>query len=262
MKAYQSIKNLVWQFLPYELGIIPRLSIDRINALMNSGSAVECPCCNKQFAQMLDAGNPVRNNVRCPFCRSLERQRFIWLYLQRETDLFKEDHRLLHIAPERCFYRSFAKSTLLDYTAADKFTKGNKYPRKTVNFDLTEARFSDEYFDVFICCHVLEHIPDDYKAISELYRMTRRNGWGILQVPIRRDMPSTFEDPSIVTEAEREAAYGQFDHVRQYGLDFIDRVTAAGFDVTRISCEDFSSPQEMQRYRIIDSDDIYVCRRN
>ena len=85
--------------------------------------------------------------------------------------------------------------------------------------------------DAIICNHVLEHIPDDRKAMKELRRVLKPGGWGILQVPISYVLAATHEDPSIVTTEAREQAFGQYDHVRIYAKDYVDRLVGAGFKV-------------------------------
>jgi ubiquinone/menaquinone biosynthesis C-methylase UbiE len=98
--------------------------------------------------------------------------------------------------------------------------------------DLADISVGDESFDVIICNHVLEHIIDDHKAMTELYRVLKPKGWAILQVPISPTLTHTFEDFSLTTDTQREAAFGQHDHVRIYANDYIQRLDKAGFAVT------------------------------
>ena len=98
-----------------------------------------------------------------------------------------------------------------------------------IKIDITDIKFQNNTFDCILCSHVLEHILDDNKAIRELYRVLKPNGWAILQVPILRE--KTFEDPNIQTPEERLKYFGQEDHVRIYGLDYKDRLENAGFKV-------------------------------
>lgn len=115
-----------------------------------------------------------------------------------------------------------------------------------VKMDITDIRYPDESFDIIICSHVLEHVPDDVKAMSEFHRVLKKNGWAILLVPIAA-MDKTYEDFSIVTEAGRLKAFGQSDHVRKYGKDYIDRLRSAGFNVTVIKKEELASEEEIKR---------------
>ena len=60
-------------------------------------------------------------------------------------------------------------------------------------------------------------------AMSELYRVMKKGGQGIFQVPIDYNRKTTYEDFSITSSEDREMAFGQSDHVRWYGLDYRNR---------------------------------------
>jgi len=130
--------------------------------------------------------------------------------------------KLVHVAPERCLEKKFRK--LYDYLSIDLYSQ-NVMKR----MDVTALDLNDESVDVFVCNHVLEHVQDDKKAIAEIFRVLKTNGWASLQVPIKGE--ATLEDPTIVSEADRLKYYGQEDHVRQFGMDVIERFKDAGFSV-------------------------------
>lgn len=148
----------------------------------------------------------------------------MWLYLQNETQFFTEKLKVLHIAPEQEFLRRFKKMDNLDYTSADLFS-----PIVDVKADILDLPFADNSFDVIICNHVLEHIVEDRKAMSELYRVMKPGGWGILQVPMKNSLEKTYEDFTITDPKERQKYFGQYDHVRWYGMDYFDRLRSVGF---------------------------------
>lgn len=205
------------------------LLINRIVAVFLIGNKVECPVCGGKFRKFLPYGYTKatgRDNCLCPKCLSLERHRLMWLFLNRETKFFSENLKVLHIAPEQCFYKRFKAITNLDYTTADL-----ESPIADVHFDVQEIPFAQESYDVVICNHVLEHVTNDAKAMSEIYRVLKPNGFAILQVPMDTDNPNTMEDPNVTDPKEREKLYRQKDHVRLYGLDYSDRLSAAGFNV-------------------------------
>ena len=166
-----------------------------------------------------------RENALSPGTLSLERHRQMWLYLQNETNFFTQNYKVLHIAPEQEFLRKFKKMKNLDYTSADLFS-----PIVDVKADILDLPFENESFDVIICNHVLEHIDDDRKAMSELYRVMKKGGWGILQVPMKNSLEKTYEDFTITDPKERQKHFGQYDHVRWYGMDYFDRLKSVGFD--------------------------------
>jgi ubiquinone/menaquinone biosynthesis C-methylase UbiE len=122
--------------------------------------------------------------------------------------------------------------------------------------DITNTSFADNEFDIIFCSHVLEHVPDDRKAMHELYRILNPAGFGILQVPIKTQrggipMTETYEDFSITDPGQREIAFGQHDHVRIYGTDFKDRLESAKFKVTLVRFADQLSEQDRRRYRLL-----------
>lgn len=183
------------------------------------------PIDGKSYRKFLPYGyGKQRENALSPGTLSLERHRQMWLYLQNETDFFTKNYKVLHIAPEQEFLRKFKKMKNLDYTSADLFS-----PIVDVKADILDLPFGDETFDVVICNHVLEHIEDDSKAMSELYRVMKKGGWGILQVPMKNSLEKTYEDFTIKDPKERQKHFGQYDHVRWYGMDYFDRLKAVGF---------------------------------
>nr|WP_320120604.1 class I SAM-dependent methyltransferase [uncultured Marinifilum sp.] len=223
------IIRFLLQIFPRPVLIRMSLLINRVVAIFLVGNKVECPVCGGHFRKFLPYGYTKatgRDNCLCPKCLSLERHRLMWLYLNKETDFFSKNLKVLHIAPEQCFYKRFKALTNLDYTTADL-----ESPIADVHFDVQKIPFAEETYDVVICNHVMEHVTDDAKAMSEIYRVLKPNGFAILQVPMDTDNPNTMEDPNVTDPKEREKLYRQKDHVRLYGLDYSDRLSAAGFNV-------------------------------
>lgn len=224
------------------------------------GNQVECPCCGGQFSQFLPFGYKTKRlNAQCPQCNALERHRLLWLYLQRETALFQgnQKFKVLHVAPETCFEQAFRRTANVDYLSIDL-----ESPRAMRRMDLTNLQLEDNRFDLIFCVHVLEHIPDATKAMNEMHRVLKPGGMGIILVPIDKSLAMTFEDPAIVTPEDRTRYYGQYDHVRQYGLDYPEKLSAAGFRVEVI--ENYAQrlgADGIQRYRVVDTEDLYISRK-
>ena len=194
--------------------------------LFFKGNNFTDPIDGKSYRKFLPYGyGKQRENALSPGTLSLERHRQMWLYLQNETDFFTKNYKVLHIAPEQEFLRKFKKMKNLDYTSADLFS-----PIVDVKADILDLPFEDESFDVIFCNHVLEHIEDDRKAMSELYRVMKKGGWGILQVPMKNSLEKTYEDFTITDPKERQKHFGQYDHVRWYGMDYFDRLKSVGFE--------------------------------
>ena len=208
------------------------------------GNKFTDPIDGKSYRKFLPYGyGKQRENALSPGTLSLERHRQMWLYLQSETDFFTKNYKVLHIAPEQEFLRKFKKMKNLDYTSADLFS-----PIVDVKADILDLPFADESFDVVICNHVLEHIEDDRKAMSELYRVMKKGGWGILQVPMKNSLEKTYEDFTITDPKERQKHFGQYDHVRWYGMDYFDRLKSVGFDAEANFYSQKFSEEDIKRF--------------
>jgi len=196
------------------------------------GKRRRCPVCGWSSNRFRAAGRERRPDAQCAFCSALERHRLVWVFLQRKTDLFDgRDKVVLHVAPERCLESRLRERLGKSYLTADLHS-----PHAMVKMDITDIRYPDESFDVIYCSHVLEHVQDDRRAMRELHRVLRRTGWAILLVPIKAE--KTFEDPTITDPKERIAVFGQADHVRNYGPDYVDRLRDAGFAVSVTTAAD------------------------
>lgn len=208
---------------------------------MLRGSRYYCPICRASYARFLDAGNPLRKSVRCPGCDSLERHRLLSICLEylEGKQILRQSGRMLHVAPEACLTMSW-KRKYRDYVTVDLFARNVK-----VRADITALCFPDACFDAIVCNHVLEHVPNDTKALAELYRSLKPGGWASIQVPILGEI--TQEDESITDPAERLRKFGQSDHVRQYGADFKQRLENAGFIVLEILKPEFLDSESSQR---------------
>lgn len=216
------------------------------------------PIDGKSYRRFLPYGyGKQRENALSPGTLSLERHRQMWLYLQNETDFFTKNYKVLHIAPEQEFLRKFKKMKNLDYTSADLFS-----PIVDVKADILDLPFANETFDVVICNHVLEHIQDDAKAMSELYRVMKKGGWGILQVPMKSSLEKTYEDFSITDPKERQKHFGQYDHVRWYGMDYFDRLRKIGFTTEPNFYSQKFSKEDIKRYGLMENEILPVVFKN
>ena len=195
-----------------------------IRGVRYRGDLVECPCCESSFSRFLPHRG--RSQAKCPRCGALERHRVLWLFLERETDLFERPGAMLHVAPEYTFLRRFSRTSGLRYVTGD-FDSA----LADVQLDVMDLPFEVESFDFLICNHVLEHVDDDRLALSEINRVLKPGGWAILMCPVDYRRATTLEDPEVVTPQDRHRVFGQSDHARLYGRDYGDRLAAAGFDV-------------------------------
>jgi hypothetical protein len=200
-----------------------------------------CPVCRHSSRRFRQYGNPPRGEAQCIHCGSLERHRFVWLFLSQQTDLFdSRPKRVLHFAPERGLEPLLRQRLGTGYHTADIVRADVE-----LQLDVTNMALASQSFDVVICSHVLEHVPDDRRAMTEIRRVLAAQGWGLVIVPVRASV--TTEDPTVDTPEERLRVFGQSDHVRLYGLDIVDRLRAAGLDVDTHRASDAFSEEEIAR---------------
>ncbi len=240
------------------LNIVPRPMMQRmagwavpIMGLLYIGRGKICPVCGCERRRFLPYGYvEPRENALCPSCLALERHRLLWLYLKRETSLEKSLPTMLHIAPEVSLMRKFKKI----YKGFPKryLTADLESPLAYFHFDVQQIPLEDNYADVIICNHLLEHVEDDHKAMCELHRVMKSGGWGILLSPVEYDRAVTFEDDTITDPKERTKIFGQYDHRRIYGLDYADRLRSAGFQVEEIHYFDLLEQSERVKYALMD----------
>ncbi|PWL37736.1 SAM-dependent methyltransferase [Flagellimonas aquimarina] len=235
------------------LNLIPRPVLIKLSywvrplvAFSLKGNKYTDPIDGKSFKAFLPYGyeNP-RENVLSPSTLSLERHRLLWLYLKNETNFFVKKNRVLHFAPEQAFHKRFKKLDNIDYTTTDLNS-----PLAEVKADICNLPFKDNSFDVILCNHVLEHIPDDTTAMQELFRILKPGGWGIFQIPQDLKRAETFEDDSITDRKERAKIFGQYDHVRIYGRDYFDKLRKVGFKVEEVDYTQKLSSEEVENYRL------------
>jgi SAM-dependent methyltransferase len=196
-----------------------------------------------------------RQDAKCPRCGALERHRLAWLFLQKNTDLFDgRSKKMLHVAPEPCYVPKFKNLMGNNYLSADLFD-----PRAMVKMDICDIQYPDSTFDIILCNHVLEHVLDDRKAMQEFHRVLKVGGWAILNVPLSSE--TTFEDPTIVDPKERLRVFGQEDHVRRYGGDYVDRLRDSGFAVQIFQVEDLVDRDSAMTMGLTGAGEVFYCSK-
>ena len=221
------------------------------------GNTYTDPIDGKSYRRFLPYGYAkVRENVLAPGTLSLERHRLFWLYLKNETTFFSAPLRVLHFAPEQAFVQKFKKQKNLTYTTTDLNS-----PIADVKADICDLPFKNNSFDFIICNHVLEHIPDDTKAMQELYRVLAPSGTAIVQVPYDVKRTITFEDNTITDQSERTRIFGQYDHLRVYGMDYFKKLSSIGFEVNALDYTSGMSSDDIERYRLCKGELLPVCKK-
>lgn len=210
--------------------IVKNIKRNIVTTVMH-GDNVICPICRKRLNHFLSFKG--RANAKCPYCGSLERHRFLYIILEKMTDIFlyklgNEPYSILHVSPEECLAERIKSPNGTYYKSIDLENGKALY-----QMDISCLRFLDNTFKYIICSHVLEHVKNDMLALKELHRVLHPDGKLFIMVPITSS--TTFENHYITEPHLRRQAFGQEDHVRRYGLDFVDRVKSMGFKVTGVS---------------------------
>lgn len=253
MSIFKSILNTV----PRPWLIKVSYLVRPIIAFSLKGNKFTDPIDGKSFRKFLPYGyGKQRKNALSPSTLSLERHRLMWLFLRDDTDFFtsKEKIKTLHIAPEQCFLDLFRKQKNLEYITSDL-----ESPIADVKADICNLPFDDNSFDVVFCNHVLEHIIDDTKAMQELYRVLKKGGFGIFQIPQDLSREKTFEDSTITNRKERAKIFGQYDHVRVYGRDYFNKLRSIGFKVDEIDYTKKITQEKLERYCLMKNEILPVC---
>jgi SAM-dependent methyltransferase len=211
-----------------------------------AGSKYRCNVCDSRVRTMLTTGLalPVLKELdvvggetipfdTCPVCFSNSRARLLFEYIRTETKVFASPDRLriLHVAPEYGILSRLRASKSIEYVGVDLNPADYIGTAEIARCDITAIGHGDASFDMIICSHVLEHVPDDRLAMRELFRVLKPGGTAILQVPVSASLTQTIEDPYLADPKERERRFGQHDHVRIYGADYPARLRESGFEV-------------------------------
>lgn len=199
------------------------------------------------------------DNFWCPYCRSHDRERHLVLYLDA-LNLWQElkGAAILHIAPEKQLGRR------LELCQPSRYVRGDLVPTRegVEKLDVTAINYPDESFDLVICNHVLEHVPDDRRALKELLRVLKPGGRAILQTPYAALLEESVEDPEgRKSSSERLAEFGQEDHIRLYGRDLFTRIREAGFELEVRQHQEVLQEVDAARYGVNQREPLVMGRR-
>ena len=224
--------------------------------ILFSGDKYIDPINEKSYSKFFPYGyNKTRRNALSLGTLSLERHRLLWLYLKNETSFFNQNNKILHVAPEQCFYDYFKKHF------ENYFTADLNSPLAEYKVDVCDLPFQSNSFDFVLCNHVLEHVYDDELAIKELHRVLKKKGVAILQVPLNLEISETIDGRDIKDGKKRNELFGQYDHLRTYGKDFFKKIESKGFKVKKIRYADNYTQNEIEKYGLVKDEVIPVCRK-
>ncbi len=257
------IVNLSKKIVPYKL----RIALRKLNwrryylqqtlfGTQKNAPKVYCPIAEKEFKKFIS----LHNDLLTPTNGARSRHRLICLFLKNETDIFKAERKVLHIAPEYCLYQKFIATESCKYYPGDKMADGYGKQVGVNNVDLTDLPYDDFFFDYVLCNHVLEHIPDDRKAMAEIYRVLQPSGEAVITIPIDEAIGKTYEDETITSPEQRKKHFGQWDHLRLYSTDIKERLESIGFEVELIRYGDRFSREDYAKYGLCNNLIIHAKR--
>lgn len=222
-------------------------------AYYSLGSSKSCNLCGWtgwKFRQIPRPEKPAPVDL-CPRCGSQARHRLVHYLLCGKIG---DNHRTLHCAPEH-FVVTWLKGISSTYLSIDLNPKLAMQQE-----DLTNLSMKDYSYTLVWCSHVLEHIPNDRKAMQEIYRVLEPGGRAVVQVPIYGQ--ETYEDFSVTNANERIKHFKQHDHVRIYGMDIIVRLKSVGFNVNVLDITNIEK-SDIERFCLDwpESREVFVCTR-
>ena len=254
------IKRIYKKVITERKRIQIHLFFNKMTSVFYYGNSFFCNCCKRSFWKFKSKGNTLikRANAECPYCGSLERIRNLLFYIENETPLMTQKLRLLHFAPEWCLLPILKKLKNLEYITADVNPNLADY-----QVDIMDIPFLDEYFDYIICAHVLGHVPNEKKAVNELYRVLKPEGVALISTIIDFDNPFTFEVSDADTSDKRLRYYSEPDLLRLHGKDFDQRLMQSGFNVEIIDYPSQLGEEIKKKYALGDGrrELIFKCTK-
>jgi SAM-dependent methyltransferase len=253
--VYSLLKTLLKFFIPKILLERTEPVLRKIVSAFFIGKKYECPVCGFHARKFISVHH--EESFLCPRCGSIERKRLLWLYLRDELKINEQNnYRVLHFSPSSALFRKLSSLKNLEYVPA---AFDNSLIKN--HLDITSLPFMENHFDLIICYHILEHVADDKKAMSEIYRVLKAKGNLLVQVPFTDG--ETLEDSSVTNPEERKKLFGQEDHVRYYGkADFRNRLGAARFSVEEIHCSGIIGKDKIDLFKLSPNEIIFRCRKS
>lgn len=207
------------------------------------------------FSELQVIGGGYRQNVLCPCCGSMDRNRWVYWALKEKTDVFEAERTVLHFAPEKMIQKKLRENDKCDYYAGDIVLRSGNH-----KIDVTNIPFQNDFFDYILINHVLEHVENEKKAFSELQRVIKSDGKLILSFPVTMEC-ETIEKKGVLTDEDRLRYYGQRDHVRLYGKDYKERIESQGWKVEQYTPGNVLGIEEINRYGFLRNDILLMCSK-
>lgn len=238
------IKRILKYFIKRKHRLILRRKFNVLRGFYYLGDNFYCVCCDHSFRKFLPFGNIKRSNAKCPRCESLERTRLLQYYLEKETDIYSGSKKILHFAPEYMLSKRL-KDSSNHYISVDLLPDLADRVE-----DIQNLNFKEHTFDYLICSCVLGHVPDEAKAIDEIYRVLKVGGKAFILTVINLSNPDTYEDVNVVSENDKLKYYGEKDLLRLHGTDFINRLKRTKGTVKEIDYSEKFKTIERKRFSL------------
>lgn len=209
-----------------------------------------------EISKIFNTIGSTEKTFQCPYCFSADRDRHILMYFDKINFWDKiNNSRILHMAPEEIIYNEIKRRNPTEYILGDI---SNYFLPGMSKIDLLQIKYTENYFDIIICNHVLEHIDDDLRATKEMYRVLKKGGSAILQTPFSPDINKTFTDININTEEKRRRFYGHPDHRRIYGKNIFYLFQEAGFQLRIIENNQFFDEHISEFYGVNHKEPLFL----
>ena len=251
----EKLKTLLRQNLIYQLN---QLRLQWRSIPYRLGDEVECPICQSHYRAFMPFR--YRANAYCPNCKSLERHRYIFLALRDRLGFFSAPRKkVLHFAPDICLIPSIKASPYIDYVTADYMTSFTSSITVKPDYimSIDDIKFDNDTFNVVIAIGILVMVPDDTKAMREVLRVLKPDGYAVFHDPINKDFPISLSDARL-TKEEKQKLYHGHDQRWYYGADYADRLRAQGFSVED---DTFIQTIDYKRYGISPTERVYLARK-
>lgn len=248
--ANRNLRFRIKRYLPDTVisQVVKWRSYAQIIAAMRGRHPRQCPICGFEGYFRPCGIQPVVMDGGCPKCRSAGRHRQHHLLVERHPEWIDGKH-VLHVAPEPCFVQDYTRRTA-------HYVRGDYDPAPDeVKVDLQEINFPDAWFDLVICHNIIEHVPDDVRALQEIHRVLRSGGVALLSAPMIDAWEHTYENPAITVPKQRDLHFNQDDHYRIYGRDLYDRIRSVGFDLS----VDVAREPEVHKHALERGETIFIA---
>jgi len=244
--AYHAIRKIIKRDFRGSLNWMYVEVINYLNQRVNKKATHYCNFCEKKITNFVHNSNRLRIswNAICPQCSSRQRHRGLLIIYQK---LLKElnNPSILHFAAEPIFYPLFKK---YHYKTTDYYLTDVDFPQE----DIQNLSFADETYDLILCNHVIEHVPDDGAALRELYRILRRKGCTLLSIPGNWKRLETILFGDLTYNG----------HYRDYGKDIIKKLEIIFDKVDAMDIYKYNNYYPLPLGLVEGHDLIFLCYKN